>query len=161
MSYRAILDKIDHKNQQEGSGKDKSRKGKANNRKCKGGKTIKNKRKRQKHEAFKKIQNLYNTNKKSLIASVLDDIPTDVQPPNIKDAYRQYNNLWSVEIKDGEEFEAKQSVDATDVFKPITIDEIEKAIRASKKKGACGPDKVSLTDISSLYETEQIGRAHV
>lgn len=92
--------------------------------------------------------------KLKLVASVLEDMTINATPPPIHEAFKFYNNLWSKDVKDDEVVEVKRIVNCKSVYLPISVEELNDALKATKKNAASGIDRVSISDIKQIHKRE-------
>jgi Reverse transcriptase (RNA-dependent DNA polymerase) len=115
---------------------------------------IRNEKRREKMLLYKQYQTMYNKQKNKLASVLLDGIAADVEPPPISEAIKLYRGIWSVNVKDSGCVTRKAEGDFTSLFHPITYDEIEQALKQTKKSTACGPDKINIDEIRRIWKTD-------
>jgi hypothetical protein len=119
--------------------------------KSKKGQGPKNRRKSQaKAEAYRHAQQLFETNKKSLVAELLEGAESTKCPLSVETVYEAYKARFETESPEVDMSHFPPPVNGMDcdnILKPITGEEVYKAVRKTRPDSASGPDKIDVRSI--------------
>lgn len=95
-------------------------------------------------------QRLFYRNEKRLVAELLDGESSNVILPPIETAENYYKKIWSKPSRDDAPFEMKAMCNTDILLTPITKNEIEIAIKNTRKDSAAGPDRVNWFETKAI-----------
>lgn len=99
---------------------------------------------RKRTELFKRYQDLFRKNKKSLMQEIINGQTEDNVYPSGPDVRQHFDTLYAAKPVEGD-FESAAKDRKSDTFYPITAEEIEEALKGTNT--APGPDNISKTDM--------------
>lgn len=112
-----------------------------------------------KRAEYRRVQQLFDTNRKKLASEILDNksetAKCDIDPKVVQATYTERFGGVSQEV-DLTRYPSAKPVDNFMLMKPITVEEVQRAISASKRDSATGPDGVSLSALKDLDNTARL-----
>ena len=100
---------------------------------------------------YRECQRLWRSNCRELMRVILDDAPVCPRPPTIDHVERVYcSRFFRREIESLDEPPAVNSIDSRELLRSITADEVTNAIQSLKLNSACGPDRLSISDLKRV-----------
>ena len=104
-------------------------------------------KKRKRTELFKRYQDLFRKNKKSLMQEVINGQTEDERTPTEGDIQQYFNDVFAEKSLPGN-FKSEPKVRKNDTYFPLTPDEIQEALKGLNT--APGPDYISKTDMRKI-----------
>jgi hypothetical protein len=103
-----------------------------------------------KAEAYRHAQQLFETNKKSLVAELLEGAESTKCPLSVETVYEAYKARFETESPEVDMSHFPPPVNGMDcdnILKPITGEEVSKALKRTRPDSASGPDKIDIRSI--------------
>jgi hypothetical protein len=115
---------------------------------------IRNARRLEKSNKLAYYQRLYDRNKSKLVSELFDGVASDTVPPPMNIAMDHYRQIWSKVVPDTGPQRLNTPIASDQLLSPITKQEIEWAVKNTKRDSATGPDNVTLDELRAIQGKE-------